>query len=118
MALPLQKDIPVGAMIEVPSAAIQAYAFAKECDFLSIGTNDLTQYTLAVDRGNEHISNLYTPANPAVLDLVKEVIRSGNRAETEVSLCGEMASDPLFTCLLIGYGLRTFSVTPPSYSSN
>ncbi|MCE9620688.1 MAG: phosphoenolpyruvate--protein phosphotransferase [Planctomycetes bacterium] len=102
----------IGIMIEVPSAALMARTFATEADFFSIGTNDLVQYTLAVDRGNERVANLYTAASPAVLYLVKNVIRAGRYANIETSLCGEIAGDPVFTMLLIGMGLRTLSVVP------
>jgi phosphotransferase system enzyme I (PtsI) len=106
------RRIPIGIMIEVPSAAIMAATFAKEVDFFSIGTNDLIQYTLAVDRGNERVANLYTGTSPAVIHLVKNVIRAAKRFNTEVSLCGEIAGDPLFTMLLIGLGLRVLSLVP------
>lgn len=106
------RRMPIGIMIEVPSAAIMAATFAKEVDFFSIGTNDLIQYTLAVDRGNERVANLYTGASPAVIHLVKQVIRAAKRFNTEVSLCGEIAGDPMFTMLLIGLGLRVLSLVP------
>ncbi len=107
-------DIPIGIMVETPSTAIQVEAFAKEVDFFSIGTNDLIQYTLAVDRGNERVASLFTAANPAVLSLIRRVIRTGNRYDVPVSLCGEMAGDPLYTLLLLGMGLRIFSCAPPA----
>jgi phosphotransferase system enzyme I (PtsI) len=102
----------VGIMIEVPSAALMARTFATEADFFSIGTNDLVQYTLAVDRGNERVASLYTAGSPAVLQLVKNVIRAGRHAGIETSLCGEIAGDPVFTMLLLGMGLRTLSMVP------
>ena len=111
---PYNPYLPVGIMVEVPSAAIMARTFAKECDFFSIGTNDLIQYTLAVDRGNQRVAGLYTGAHPAVLALIRSVIRTGNRANISVSLCGELGGDVEFTMLLIGMGLRTLSITPPS----
>jgi phosphoenolpyruvate-protein phosphotransferase (PTS system enzyme I) len=106
--------LPIGMMIEVPSAAIMASTYAKECDFFSIGTNDLIQYTLAVDRGNQKVANLYTGAHPAVLALIRNVIRVGNRANISVSLCGELGADIEFVILLVGMGLRTLSITPHS----
>jgi phosphotransferase system enzyme I (PtsI) len=106
------RGIQTGIMIEVPSAALLSRAFAQECSFFSIGTNDLIQYTLAVDRGNERVAHLYTGASPAVLYLVKQVVRSGRRAGIDVSLCGEIAGEALYTMLLIGLGLRTLSLVP------
>lgn len=111
---PYNPYLPVGIMMEVPSAALMANTFAKECDFFSIGTNDLIQYTLAVDRGNQRVAALYTGAHPAVLALIRNVIRTGNRYNISVSLCGELGGDVEFTILLIGMGLRTLSITPPS----
>ncbi|MEQ9455543.1 MAG: phosphoenolpyruvate--protein phosphotransferase [Phycisphaeraceae bacterium] len=112
--VPFDPDIPLGMMIEVPSAAIQANCFAKECDFFSVGTNDLIQYTVAVDRSNERIASLYSGGHPAVISLVRDVIRVARRAKIGVSLCGEMAGEPEFALLLLGLGLRSLSVTPPA----
>jgi len=106
----LPRPIPVGVMVETPAAAICARELVREVDFVSIGTNDLIQYTLAVDRTNERVAPLYTPADPSILRLIRGVIREGRRAGIAVSLCGEMAGDPLFTILLLGMGLRTFSM--------
>jgi len=105
-------NIRIGVMIEVPSAALMASQFAREVDFFSIGTNDLIQYTLAVDRGNERVANLYNAAHPAVIHLVKRVIRAGNRFGIDTSLCGEIAGEATYTMLLIGLGLRTLSLVP------
>jgi phosphotransferase system enzyme I (PtsI) len=105
--------IPIGMMVEVPSAALMANQFAKEVNFFSIGTNDLIQYTLAVDRTNEKVAGLFCPAHPAVLALIRDVIRAGSRNNVSVSVCGEMAGDPLYTLLLLGLGLNTFSMNGP-----
>lgn len=104
-------DIKVGIMIEIPSAAVMADILAKEVDFFSIGTNDLCQYTLAVDRMNEKISHLYDPFNPGVLRLISNVIEQGHKHGIHVGMCGEMASDPLATLLLLGMGLDDFSMS-------
>jgi len=104
--------IPIGMMIEVPSAALMAEKFAKEVNFFSIGTNDLIQYTLAVDRTNEKVAGLFCPGHPAVLGLVRDVIRKGSRS-IGVSMRGEMAGEPLYTLLLLGLGLTTFSMNSP-----
>jgi phosphotransferase system enzyme I (PtsI) len=106
--------IKTGIMIEVPSAAITADLLAKEVDFFSIGTNDLCQYTLAVDRMNEKISHLYDPFNPGVLRLIRNVIEQGQKHNIYVGMCGEMASDPLATLLLLGMGLKEFSMSATS----
>ncbi|SHN23511.1 phosphoenolpyruvate--protein phosphotransferase [Mucilaginibacter sp. OK098] len=106
--------IKTGVMIEVPSAAITADLLAKEVDFFSIGTNDLCQYTLAVDRMNEKISHLYDPFNPGVLRLISNVIEQGQKHNIHVGMCGEMASDPLATLLLLGMGLKEFSMSAAS----
>jgi phosphoenolpyruvate-protein phosphotransferase (PTS system enzyme I) len=105
-------DVPVGIMIEVPSAAFTASLLAKEADFFTIGTNDLIQYTLAVDRTDDRVSNRYEPLHPAVLRLLRHVRRAATREGIPVSVCGEMASDPMILKLLIGCGLREFSMTP------
>lgn len=107
----LPKHVPVGCMIEVPSAAITCDIIAKECDFLSIGTNDLVQYSLAVDRGNPSMSYLYNPHHPSIIRLIKMVALEGNRLNKPVSICGEIAADPLFTPLLLGLGVNELSVS-------
>ncbi len=104
--------IPVGTMIEVPSAALMADQLAREVDFFSVGTNDLVQYTLAADRTNEQMASLYSPADPAVLRLIASVVEAGKNANVDVNVCGEMCGEPIYTLLLIGMGLRQFSVTP------
>lgn len=110
--IPYDRKISVGMMVEVPSAALMAGSFAREVDFFSIGTNDLIQYTLAVDRTNEKVQNLYSAANPAVLKLIKDVVRAARRGPIPVSCCGEVAGDPEYTMLLLGLGLRSLSATP------
>lgn len=104
------KNIEVGAMIEVPAAALAADAFASKLDFLSIGTNDLIQYTLAIDRIDDEVNYLFNPLHPAVLKLIQNTIDAGKKANIPVSMCGEMASDTLYTRLLLGMGLEYFSV--------
>jgi phosphotransferase system enzyme I (PtsI) len=106
------RDVPVGMMVEVPAAAILAEEFAREVDFFSIGTNDLIQYTLAVDRGDAAVANLYRAGDPSILRLIHMVIAAARKYHIPVSVCGQMSSDPLFVPLLVGMGLRQLSVTP------
>jgi phosphoenolpyruvate-protein phosphotransferase (PTS system enzyme I) len=105
-------DMQIGGMVEVPAAAICADIFAKKLDFLSIGTNDLIQYTMAIDRVNDEVNYLYDPLHPAVLRLIQTTIKAGQKANIPVSMCGEMAGEKEFTQLLLGLGLREFSVHP------
>ena len=105
-------DVPVGIMIEVPAAALAARLLAPHVDFFSIGTNDLIQYTLAIDRADEEVNYLYDPLHPAVLQLIDMTISAGQQANIPVSMCGEMAGDPGYTRLLLGLGLSEFSVPP------
>jgi phosphotransferase system enzyme I (PtsI) len=109
--VPFRRDIRLGVMIEVPGAAMISDVLAREVDFFSIGTNDLIQYALAVDRNNEHVANLYQPLHPAILRMLRFVIDSARAAGIEVSLCGEMASDARCALLLVGMGLRRLSVS-------
>lgn len=106
-------QMPIGIMVEVPSVAITIEDYCDICDFFSIGTNDLTQYVMAVDRTNEHVASLYRCGSPAVLRLIKNVIDVGRARNIPVSLCGEMAGDPTYVLFLVGIGLETFSVSPP-----
>lgn len=106
------KNLPVGGMIEVPAAAVCADLFASRLDFLSIGTNDLIQYTLAIDRVDDEVNYLYDPLHPSVLRLIRMTIDAGRRAGIPVTMCGEMAGDARFTKLLLGFGLRNFSMDP------
>lgn len=108
-------SIPLGAMVEIPSAALESEALAKECDFLSIGTNDLVQYTLAVDRNNENVSRYYIQHHPAVLSLIRQTVLSASKYKTPLSVCGEMASSPIYVPLLIGMGINELSVNPSGF---
>jgi phosphoenolpyruvate-protein phosphotransferase (PTS system enzyme I) len=110
--VPFDPDVPLGAMVEVPAAALAARSLAEEADFLSIGTNDLSQYALAVDRNNARVAALYQPLHPGLLQLVRMVVQAADAAGTPVSLCGEMAGDAEATLLLLGIGLRSFSMSP------
>ncbi len=110
--VPFRRDVKLGSMIEVPAAAMISDALATEVDFFSIGTNDLIQYSLAVDRNNEHVAPLYQPLHPAILRMLRFVIANAAKAGIEVSLCGEMGADPRFASVLVGLGLRRLSVSP------
>jgi len=108
----VKKDIPIGMMLETPAAAIQIKEFCREVSFVSIGTNDLIQYMLAVDRGNERVSQFYTPSHPAVLRVLRDVVRTCTKVGVGCSLCGEMAGQPLYTMFLLGIGMRELSMAP------
>ena len=110
--LSYDRHIEIGVMVEVPASALCADMFAKQVDFLSIGTNDLIQYTLAIDRINDHVNYLYDPLHPAVLRLIYTTLQAGKRQNTPVSMCGEMAGDPQYTRLLLAMGLTSFSMHP------
>jgi phosphoenolpyruvate-protein phosphotransferase (PTS system enzyme I) len=105
-------SVPIGAMIEVPSAALMIRSLAKEVDFLSLGTNDLVQYVLAADREDETTAPYYQPLHPAVLRLIQSVVEGARSTGRELTICGEMAGEPLHTALLLGLGLRELSVAP------
>jgi phosphotransferase system enzyme I (PtsI) len=112
-AIPFDEKMKIGVMIEVPAAALVADQIAAEVDFLSIGTNDLIQYLMAVDRGNDSVAALFQPFNPAVLRTIKHIVDAAHKRGIQAGMCGEMAGDPLATVLLVGMGLDEFSVVPP-----
>lgn len=111
---PIDENLPIGIMVEVPSVALSAFHFAKKVDFLSIGSNDLTQYTLAVDRGNEKIHTLFQHYHPAVLKLIKMTVKGGEKAGVNVSVCGELAGDEIGAACLMGFGINELSMVPNS----
>ena len=106
------RHMPVGMMVEVPAAVMMIDRFVEEVDFLSIGTNDLIQYTLAVDRSNKDVVGLYNPADPAVLRLISMAIEAADKKPMPITMCGQMSGNPIYTMLLLGMGLRHFSVSP------
>ena len=110
--VPFDENLEVGTMIEIPSAAITADLLAKQCAFFSIGTNDLIQYLLAIDRVNDRIAHLYEPTHPAILRTLRNVVDEAHRQNLPVSVCGEMAGDPVFAPLLLGLGVDCLSMSP------
>jgi len=110
--IPFDRGVKVGGMIEIPAAALAIDAFIRKLDFLSIGTNDLIQYTLAIDRTDDSVSHLYDPLHPAVLRLIANIIKNCNKVRRPIALCGEMAGDAQLTRMLLGFGLRQFSMHP------
>jgi phosphotransferase system enzyme I (PtsI) len=110
--IPFDEQTPIGGMIEIPAAALAAEWFARKLDFLSLGTNDLIQYTLAIDRTDDAVAHLYDPLNPSVLYLIEHTLKVGRKLGKPVSICGEMAGDPRLTRLLLGLGLTRFSMHP------
>jgi phosphotransferase system enzyme I (PtsI) len=110
--VPFHRDLPIGMMVEVPSAVMMMEHFVKEVDFISIGTNDLVQYTLAVDRDNKEVANLFNACDPAVLKLIDLAIREAHKGEIEVNICGQMAGNPIYCMLILGLGARQLGVAP------
>jgi phosphotransferase system enzyme I (PtsI) len=110
--IPFKREVPLGMMVEVPAAALLADEFAREVDFFSIGTNDLIQYTLAVDRADPNVAPLYSSGDPSILRLIRIILAASQKRGIPVNVCGQMSSDPKFVPLLIGMGLRQLSVTP------
>ena len=110
--IPFDRELKVGMMVEVPSAVVMMDRFVEEVDFFSIGTNDLIQYCLAVDRSNKDVANLYTAADPSVIRMIEMAVLAANKASVPISMCGQMCGDPMYTMLLLGIGLRSLSVTP------
>lgn len=110
--IPFRRDIAIGMMLETPAASFQVKEFCREVNFVSIGTNDLIQYLLAVDRGNERVSQFYSASHPAVLRVIRDIVRACTQAEVDCTLCGEMAGQPLYTMFLLGVGMRNLSMAP------
>jgi phosphotransferase system enzyme I (PtsI) len=112
--IPFDRGIEIGAMIEIPSASITADILSREVDFFSIGTNDLIQYALAIDRINEHVSYLYEPLHPAILRIIRGLVQTARQFGVSVAICGEMAGEPAYALILLGMGLDEFSMNPVS----